>query len=105
MPGYRVTVSTSDAIVPGGSARVRIVVVALDGAEAPSSVSAWIGTDYDADAMPLAASPLAGAAMAYDVLLPLPASIGADTAAWIRLELSDGTWLEAGYDSFRLGEL
>jgi hypothetical protein len=105
VPGYRVSVTTADAVVAGSPVRVRVGVEPLDGAPAPAAIRAWVATDFDASPIAVDAAAVAGAANQYEAVVEVPAAISADTAAWVQVILQDGSRLEAGYDSFRLQDL
>jgi hypothetical protein len=98
-PAGAITVSHETAIAAGQPCTLHVHLAG----SAPSSVSLWIGGEYDPPASPSVADDLGGGD--YRATLDLPASIDADTAAWVRLTMADGSVIEAGRGCFALATL
>ncbi len=105
VPGYRLTVACDEALVPGATVTLRIRVQCTAGDIDPAAVQTWIQAGYEESATVVDASAVAGDPGAFTAVVTLPPSIGPETAAWIRLEMPDGSRLEAGHDAFFVSDL
>lgn len=97
LPGATVSVKNLQSVVPGTTCAFRVT---FTGSEV-TALTARVGSAYgEGDA--IAASQVAGQPGQFDISMPIPIGMSADTRIWVSATLADGSVIESGFTDFAL---